>query len=142
MMLMVRMVVMVLVRMVVANEEKEDLKIKNPIYECDDDTDGDDGNDDDTNEDTFSWCSPGRRSPRGGRWERGQPSTWTSFCKMLMVVGKMCFLSFPLSLLSFVSNLHFLPLSLTNCLPSLPSFQFIGGSNTDARLFANGIVLL
>ena len=76
MMLMVRMVVMVLVRMVVANEEKEDLKIKNPIYECDDDTDGDDGNDDDTNEDTFSWCSPGRRSPRGGRWERGQPSTW------------------------------------------------------------------
>ena len=56
--------------------------------------------------------------------------------------GEMCFLSFPLSLLSFVSNLHFLPLSLTNCLPSLPSFQFIGGSNTDARLFANGIVLL
>ena len=130
MMLMVRMMLMVL--MVVANEEKEDLKIKNPIDDCGDDTDG--------NEDTFSWCSPGRRSPRGGRWERGQPSTWTSFCKMLMVVGKMCFLSFPLSLLSFVSNLHFLPLSLTNCLPSLPSFQFIGGSNTDARLFANGVI--
>ena len=76
MMLMVRMVVMVLmlvrmvvmVRMVVATEEKEDLKIKNPIDDCGDYTDGD--------EDTFSWCSPGRRSPRGGRWERGQPSTW------------------------------------------------------------------
>ena len=63
-----------------------------------------------------------------------------------VVLIKTCFLSFllpPLSLLSFVSNLHFLALSLTNCLPP-PLFQFIGGSNTDARLFfvANSIVLL
>ena len=73
--------------------EEEDLKIKNPIDINDDnDTDSNDGNDsdghdnsdddngtggdDDNDDDTFSCCKPGRRSPSGGRGEGGQPSTW------------------------------------------------------------------
>ena len=115
MMLMVRMVVMelMLVRMVVATEEKEDLKIKNPIDDCGDYTYCD--------EDTFSWWSPGRRSPRGGRWERGQSSTWTSFSIMLVVAGENVF-SFISAFFAFFRVKFALFGSFLDKLPPFPPF--------------------